>query len=92
MLTINKSKVSSKGQIVIPKSLREHFKEGDEIIFIEEGNRVILKNIKDFGENFKEDFEFGKRTEKILNNFERNPKNFNSLSFDDFIEHLEKQI
>ena len=54
-INIDISKISSKGQIVIPKKMREHFKEGDNIVLIEEDNRIILKNIEDLSDNFKED-------------------------------------
>ena len=40
------AKVTSKGQITIPKSIREllNLKEGSKVIFIENGNEVIIKN------------------------------------------------
>jgi len=40
------AKVSSKGQITIPIEIRRKLKlkEGDKVLFIEEGNRIILEN------------------------------------------------
>ena len=40
------AKVTSKGQITIPKSIREllNIKEGSKIIFFEKENEVIIKN------------------------------------------------
>jgi len=40
------AKVTTKGQITIPKSIREilDLKEGSKIIFIQKGNDIIIKN------------------------------------------------
>lgn len=41
------TKLSSKGQIVIPEDIRErlHLKEGDQFVVIGQGDAVILKSI-----------------------------------------------
>ena len=36
-------RVSSKGQIVIPSSMRKDLAEGDELLIIRDGERYILK-------------------------------------------------
>lgn len=40
------AKVTTKGQITIPKSIREKLdlKEGSKIIFLQKGNDIIIKN------------------------------------------------
>lgn len=40
------AKVTTKGQVTIPKSIREllDLKEGSKIIFIQRGNDIIIKN------------------------------------------------
>ena len=40
------AKVTTKGQITIPKAIREllNLKEGSKIIFIQKGNDIIIKN------------------------------------------------
>ena len=40
------AKVTAKGQVTIPKSIREflEIKEGSKILFIQKGNNVIIKN------------------------------------------------
>lgn len=40
------AKITSKGQITIPKQIRNklHLKEGDKVIFIEDGNKIIFAN------------------------------------------------
>ena len=40
------SRVTSKGQVTIPVEMRRKLcvKEGDKVVFIEEGNRIIIAN------------------------------------------------
>ena len=45
---MNKAKITFKGQITIPKEIRNALaiKEGDSVIFMVEGDHAILKSIK----------------------------------------------
>jgi antitoxin PrlF len=44
------AKVSSKGQVTVPKVVREALgiKEGDEVVFRVEGNRAVVARTQDF--------------------------------------------
>ncbi|MGP8062367.1 MAG: AbrB/MazE/SpoVT family DNA-binding domain-containing protein [Acidimicrobiales bacterium] len=44
------AKVTSKGQVTVPKAVREALgiKEGDEIVFRVEGNRAVVARTPDF--------------------------------------------
>lgn len=44
------AKISSKGQLTVPKSVREalDLDEGDEVVFRVEGNRAVLARTPDF--------------------------------------------
>jgi len=88
MANINITKMSSKGQIVIPKNMRENLSEGEEFVVIKDGNRIILKSIKDFDENIREDLEFAKRTEEAWEQIEAG-KGIR-MDFDDFIKEMKK--
>lgn len=81
-------KMSSKGQIVVPKSMRTHIKEGDRLMIIEENNRLIVKKASEFDKQIKEDLEFARRTEEAWNRIEKGK--FKSMPADEFLEELEK--
>lgn len=71
MVSINVTKMSSKGQIVIPVDMRINFKEGDEFLIIKDGDRIILKKAENLTEKMKEDLEFARRTEEAWKSIER---------------------
>ena len=70
MENIDITRISSKGQIVIPKDMRAGFKEGEKLLIIKYKDRLILKKATSTDENFKEDLEFAKRTEEALKRIE----------------------
>ena len=88
MSEINITKLSSKGQVVIPLEMREGIKEGDKLLIIRNGNQIILKKASDFDEQLKEDLEFARRTEEAWKAIERGE--FTSYSQEEFLEKLEK--
>ncbi len=88
MANISITKISSKGQIVIPKNMREGIKEGEEFVIMKDNNRIILKSVKDFDENIKEDLEFARRTEEAWKAYERGE--FISMDADDFLKEIKK--
>ena len=88
MIEIDTTKVSSKGQIVIPSNMRGDFKEGDTLLIIKDKNTLLLKKANDLDEQFKEDLEFAKRTEEAYKRHERGE--FKILSAEKFLKELEK--
>ena len=64
-------KMSSKGQIVIPASMRKDLVLGEQLLIIREGNRFILKPLEDLEPAMEEDIRFAERTEKAFLEFER---------------------
>lgn len=88
MISINTTKISSKGQIVIPSHMRENLKEGDELIIIKDDERIILKKTDKLTEQMKEDLEFARRTEEAWEAHDRGE--FIEMDFGDFINKLEK--
>jgi len=88
MVQINTTKISSKGQIVIPSNMRGDFKEGDTLLLIKDDSTILLKKADDLDEKFKEDLEFARRTEEAYKRHERG--DFKKMSADKFLEELDK--
>ncbi len=88
MVNISITKLSSKGQIVIPQEMRSSLQEGERLVLIENEGKIILKKMKDFNKNLEEDLKFAKRTEEAFREYERG--NFISKSKKDFISELKK--
>ena len=87
-MNIDITKMSSKGQIVIPADMRKGIKEGEKIIIIQNGNQLILKKAKDFDKNLEEDLEFARRTEEAWERYDKGE--FISMDFDDFLREAKK--
>jgi AbrB family looped-hinge helix DNA binding protein len=63
--------MSSKGQIVIPASMRKDLAEGEKILVIKDGDRFILKPLADLEPALQEDLLFAERTESALLEYEK---------------------
>lgn len=85
---IDITRISSKGQIVLPFEMRKDFKEGDKLVVIKNKNQIILKKVKDFSKNLEEDLEFAKRTEEAWKRYDRGE--FISMDADEFLKEMEK--
>ena len=88
MENIDITKMSSKGQIVIPLEMRKDIKEGEKLLIIKNKNQLILKKATDFDENLKEDLEFARRTEEAWKEIDKGK--FTSYTEDEFLKELEK--
>ena len=81
------TKMSSKGQIVIPSEFREDIKEGEQLIIIKNNHQFILKKVSELNKNLKADLEFAKRTEEAWECYEKGQ--FKSSTAKDFLKALE---
>ena len=88
MVNISITKISSKGQIVIPQEMRENLKEGDRLVIIRNDNQLILKKVDDFDKNLKDDLEFAKRTEEAWKRHDKG--DFKSRDSRDFLRELKR--
>ena len=88
MAEIAITRMSSKGQVVIPSEMRADFKEGEKLLVIKSRGRLILKKAKDMDKNLEEDLIFARRTEEAWKRYEKGK--FKSMSADDFLKELEK--
>ncbi|MBI2105285.1 AbrB/MazE/SpoVT family DNA-binding domain-containing protein [Candidatus Woesearchaeota archaeon] len=82
------TRMSSKGQIVIPSELRKGIKEGDKLIIIKNDHQLILKKASELDKQMKEDLEFAKRTEEAWKRYEKGE--FISQNADEFLEEMKK--
>lgn len=88
MVEFEISRLSSKGQVVIPTSMRKDLKEGDKIVFIKSGNQIIIKKASEMDKNFKEDLEFARRTEEAWKEYDKG--NFKSMDANEFLKEIKK--
>ena len=88
MVNINITKISSKGQVVIPLDMRTDLKEGDKLVVIRNKKQIILKKADEFDENLEEDLEFARRTEEAWKQIGEGK--FTSYTKDEFLKELEK--
>jgi AbrB family looped-hinge helix DNA binding protein len=80
------AKISTKGQIVIPSSLREDIGTGDEFLLVKDGGRIVMKNVKDLASDLKEDLDFAEKVEKAWQEYDKGK--FVTKSKDDFLKEL----
>jgi len=80
------AKVSTKGQIVIPSSLRDDIHSGDEFLMVKDEGRLVLKSMKSLAINLKEDLVFAERVEKAWQ--EHDKGKFETKSKDEFLKEL----
>ena len=88
MAEIALTRMSSKGQIVIPVEMRRDFEEGEKFVVIKSEGKLILKKAKDMDETLKDDLIFAKRTEEAWKRYEKGE--FKKLPMDEFLRELEK--
>ena len=88
MIDVAITKLSSKGQIVIPSEMRNGFNKGEKLVIIKNEGQLILKKVRDMGKNFEDNLAFAKRTEEALKRYE---KGFSKeMSAQDFTNEIEK--
>jgi len=88
MANISITKMSSKGQVVIPQEMRGDLEKGDKLVIIQNDGQLILKKMEDFDKNLKEDLEFAKRTEEAWKRYDKGE--FVSMDAKDFLKELKK--
>jgi len=82
------TKMSSKGQVVIPQEMRQNIHEGEKLIIIQDNGKFIMKKASKMDENLKEDLEFARRTEEAWRRIEKGE--YKEMEFDEFIKEMKK--
>lgn len=87
MVEIETTKMSSKGQVVIPHNFRKHIKEGETLIVFKNKEQIILKLASSMDKQLAEDLEFAKRTEESWKEIEEG-KGIR-MNVNDFLKQME---
>ena len=82
------TKMSSKGQVVIPLEMRSKIKDGEKIVLIQNKDQIILKKVSEFSKNIEEDLEFARRTEEAWKRIDKGDGI--RMDFDDFLNEMKK--
>ena len=82
------TKMSSKGQVVIPTEMRTGIDEGDKILIIQNNGQLIMKKASKLDNNLKDDLEFARKTDEAWKRIEEG-KGI-KMGFDDFMDALKK--
>ncbi len=85
---IDITRMSSKGQVVIPSEMRAGFKEGEKLVIIKANDQIIMKRAADFDKNLEDDIKFAKRTEEAWKEYEKG--HFKSMTMEEFLSELKK--
>lgn len=80
------AKVSTKGQIVIPNSLRGNINTGDEFLIVKDNEKFILKNMKNLASELKDDLVFAEKVENAWKEYDKGK--FIKKSKNDFLKEL----
>jgi len=78
--------MSSKGQVVIPASMRADLPEGEKLLIIREGGRIVLKPLADLEPSLRDDIVFAEKTEAALQEYRKG--SFRKMKSDDFIDEM----
>jgi len=82
------TKMSSKGQVVIPTEMRSDINEGDKLLIIQNDGQLIMKKASKLDSNLKEELEFAKKTDEAWKRIEEG-KGI-KMDFDDFVDEMKK--
>ncbi len=82
------TKMSSKGQVVIPLEMRKGIKNGEKLVIIKNKNQIIMKKASEMDKALADDLEFARRTEEAYKKYEKGE--FISMPADKFLKELKK--
>lgn len=88
IMEVAMTKMSSRGQVVIPAEMREDIQEGEKLIIIKKDSQIIMKKANALDKNFEEDLKFARQTEEAWKRIEQGKGV--KMGFDVFIEEMKK--
>ncbi|MDD9952814.1 MAG: AbrB/MazE/SpoVT family DNA-binding domain-containing protein [Candidatus Woesearchaeota archaeon] len=87
-MNVDITRISSKGQVVIPQEMRAQFTQGEKLLIIEENGQLILKSTKHLRKNLEEDIKFAHRTEQAWKRYDEGE--FIEMELDEFLEEAKQ--
>ena len=78
--------MSTKGQIVIPSSLRKNINTGDEFLVVKDDERIILKSMSSLASDLRDDLVFAERVEKAWQDYDKGK--FKTKTKKEFLKEL----
>ena len=88
-MDIATTKMSSRGQIVIPSEMRKNIKIGEKLVILENNGQFIIKKVSEIKDNFEEDLKFARKTNEVIDRFEAGKGKFNRMKEKEFLDELE---
>jgi len=86
MAQIDITRMSSKGQVVIPQELRKDIQEGDKLLVIRNADQIILKKADKFDKQVEEEIIVAKRVESAWK--EITEGKYKRMSSEDFLKEI----
>jgi AbrB family looped-hinge helix DNA binding protein len=80
------TKMSTKGQIVIPSSLRKNISTGDEFLMVKDDERIILKSMSSLASDLKDDLVFAEKVDKAWQDYDKGK--FKTKTKEEFLKEL----
>lgn len=82
--------VSSRGQIVIPASMRSKLKNGEKLVIFQDEDTLIFKKSSSLGKDFAKEFVRANRVDDLITEYESGRKKSKKLSAKKFKDELLK--
>jgi AbrB family looped-hinge helix DNA binding protein len=87
-MTIAVTRMSSKGQVVIPAEMRDDIKEGEQLLIIKTDEQIIMKRATKLDKKLAEDLEFSRRIRAAWKEYDEGK--FTSSTAEEFLEEMKK--
>ena len=82
------TKMSSKGQVVIPVEMRKGIRVGEKLVIIQNKGQIIMKKASKLDKNLMDDLEFARQTQEAWKSYDKGE--FKSMDSKDFLKALKK--
>jgi len=90
MAKIALTRLSSKGQIVLPVEIRKGFSDGTEFVLIRDEDDIVIRRADLATKKLLEDMEFAKMTERAWKQIDEGK--YTELGLEDFNKRIDRQI